>query len=1010
MATNDELKHSIDALTKKIGEFLDSNEKLSSARTVTESHKKETRVKELNEKLNETTAQTAVLNEQIEKLNANIFHQRNILDEISEIQGKIKKVDDDCLKIKEKLRETEEGSEEYIKLKLKLEEKLLKKKELEYNLTQKEAQKRIEGYNILDEKSEEWANRTKAIRKGISEISDGIKKIGDGITKALGPWTKMSQAAADYAKNIGLSGRGMDQFRKATINAVANRGIGAKYNTSVEELMKLQQGYTNKTGRQIQFSNANYETIAATSKILGEEGATEMLARFENFGLSVEDAGKRVGKMFSTASKSGLSLDKLSKNIRENLNLAQKYTFRNGTRGLESMAKKATELNLNMSQAAAFAERVNTVEGAIKTGAQLQVLGGPFAQMADPIGMLYEGLNDLEGLQDRMTQMFGNLGSFNKQTGEVELSAFNKVRIREAAKAMGVDENNIFEAINSSARRNEIANQLGNRTDISKETMELIKNVGTIQNGVAGVNINGEFVEAAKITNKDAKALQEISRSESDDVKDIAVRLRGWDDAVQGFKKQKDAVHGQLVETSNIGKGAQKIVQDVADMKGILIAIAGATIAGGVIGAVGGIGGIAKGVSHVGMGIPNLIGRGGKSVGSKSSGLLTRRRSGQGAFMHKGNAYTVNKTGQLTRVFEDGTTRSLSKSAFAKNPGTYNKLLKGAKLAKVGGAVAKGATIAGLVAIPVQLGTNYYVGKDKSRRGKFVDYAGNIGAGMAGGAATGAWLGSMLGPYGTIIGAGLGAIAGGVTSGIGARKRQLNRHIDEAGVELYGDYSMKELKQIRAATRGEGKLSEDLKEKMRMKGDSAAIEQISNLTKSVVDEATGALKVTNVNAQKKAGGGIVEGNSTSGDRIPVQTNAGEMVLNQGQQATLFNAIKNNDFSSISGIRKEAFATNKRDTTFGDVVVKPREDDSVITKPQEPIEKTVKYELGGTWNINIGGTINAVSPDGTSKKVDIDIDALKKTIEENLMKKISEGLARMEHGGRILPEKGYFYQG
>lgn len=1009
MATDIELKKSIDALTKKIGEFLDSSEKLSSARTVTESHKKETRINELNEKLNETTAQTAVLNEQIEKLNANIFHQRNILDEISEIQGKIKKVDDDCLKIKEKLRETEEGSEEYTKLKLKLEEKLLKKKELEYNLTQKEAQKRIEGYNILDEKSEEWANRTKAIRKGISEISDGIKKIGDGITKALGPWTKMSQAAADYAKNIGLSGRGMDQFRKATINAVVNRGIGARYNTSVEELMKLQQGYTNKTGRQIQFSNANYETIAATSKILGEEGATEMLARFENFGLSVEDAGKRVGKMFSTASKSGLSLDKLSKNIRENLNLAQKYTFRNGTRGLESMAKKATELNLNMSQAAAFAERVNTVEGAIKTGAQLQVLGGPFAQMADPIGMLYEGLNDLEGLQDRMTQMFGNLGSFNKQTGEVELSAFNRVRIREAAKAMGVDENNIFEAINSSARRNEIANQLGNRTDISKETMELIKNVGTIQNGVAGVNINGEFVEAAKITNKDAKALQEISRSESDDVKDIAVRLRGWDDAVQGFKKQKDAVHGQLVETSNIGKGAQKIVQDVAEMKGILIAIAGATIAGGVIGAVGGIGGIAKGVSHVGMGIPNLIGRGGKTAGSKSSGLLTRR-SGQGAFIHKGNAYTINKTGQLTRVFEDGTTRSLSKNAFAGNPGTYNKLLKGAKLAKVGGTVAKGANIAGAVAIPIDLATNYYVSQDKNRRGKFVDYTGNIAAKMGEGAAIGNFLGSFLPGAGNIIGTAIGAAIGASMGAHKARKNQISRHIDEAGVELYGNYSLKELKQIRNAARGEGKLSEDLKEKMRMKGDSAAIEQISNLTKSVVDEATGALKVTNVNAQKKAGGGIVEGNSTSGDRIPVQTNAGEMVLNQGQQATLFNAIKNNDFSSISGIRKEAFATNKRDTAFSDIVVKPREDDSVITKPQEPVEKTVKYELGGTWNINIGGTINAVSPDGTSKKVDIDIDALKKTIEENLMKKISEGLARMEHGGRILPEKGYFYQG
>ena len=103
------------------------------------------------------------------------------------------------------------------------------------------------------------------------------------------------------------------------------------------------------------------------------------------------------------------------------------------------MARKATEINLNMSQAAAFADKVSTVEGTITTGAQLQVLGGPFAQMADPIGMLYESLNDMEGLQDRMVQMFGNLGSFQKsrkKKSSKEVCKATRNRIRRILRAI----------------------------------------------------------------------------------------------------------------------------------------------------------------------------------------------------------------------------------------------------------------------------------------------------------------------------------------------------------------------------------------------------------------------------------------------------------------------------------------------------------------------------------------------------------------------------------------------
>lgn len=45
--------------------------------------------------------------------------------------------------------------------------------------------------------------------------------------------------------------------------------------------------------------------------------------------------------------------------------------------------------------------------------------------------------------------------------------------------------------------------------------------------------------------------------------------------------------------------------------------------------------------------------------------------------------------------------------------------------------------------------------------------------------------------------------------------------------------------------------------------------------------------------QKFANGGVVGGNSTTGDKVMARVNSGEMILTRGQQATLLNMLKNN---------------------------------------------------------------------------------------------------------------------
>ena len=906
------------------------------------------------------------------------YHQKDILDDIAEAERDINDLEKEKERVLSKITDTEEKEKKEAEYKLEIAREKLRLAELEQR-------RKIEGYNKIDRFENDFKNRTNQIRKGVNEIRDGVKKIGDSVTRLVGPWAKISQASADYAKNIGLSGKAMDSLRRSTIELVSNRGIGIKYNTSVQELLSLQQGFTKGVGRQVGLTTGDLETLAATSKILGNETTADFMAKFERFGLSMSDAGARAGKMFADASKRGIAWENYSKNFLDNITLAQRYTFRNGTRGLESMARKATEINLSMSQAASFAERVNTVEGSIRTGAQLQVLGGPFAQMADPIGMLYESLNDMEALQDRMVQMFGNLGSFNRQTGEVEISAFNRMRIREAAKSMGIDEANIFESINSNARRNEIANQLrGNHNGLTQDVIDLVKNTGTIRNGVAGVTINGQFKAANQITNADQRYLMEISRSESDDVKDIAQRLRGWDDYMQGFTKQKDATQAQLVESMGIGMGIQRLVGYVGEMHAFMKMLAIGTMGLAVGGAIAGGFGMIKGGSHILGGAKNFI-KGGKHV---ATGAGLQFANGEAAVYNTNSwGHWLDTNGKLASRTRS---KALDKSFAEATKASGGKALtsaKAVKAARVSTGVAKGANIAGWAGLAGDLATDYMVSSGKWRKGGSGDYLGNILSGAAEWGGLGGTVGAAAGGVGAPIGAIIGALIGGVNGAFTAGKHRLSREVGEnAGTELYGNYSYGELKKIKAALKGEGEISDKLREKMQMRGDAEMLNKIDSISKSIISD--GAVRTRVVGAQKKAGGGIVQGTDTSGqDNTVVMSNPREMMLNEAQQATLFNAINTGNFANIT----------------------PRVEPVSVEPPVPPVPQKMKIEFG-TLDINFkADDIKLIGTNGATKGIEIDVDSLKKQIEQSIMLTIGEHLERMDHGGRLVPNKGFFYQ-
>lgn len=483
----------------------------------------------------------------------------------------------------------------------------------QYNEKIDEANTKMEEHVRLKEKAGN-TSLAGSMMSDLSGLMGGFKKMYNAVNDLTKPYQKVDAAASKYAKTLGMTKAGMDSLAKTSLSNVSSK-LAAEYNVSTVELLEAQSNYMKATGRNIRVDSNDQESMAAM-KAMGGNG-NELAALYDNFGVSMESTADHVGKMFSDASKQGLSFEKYSDNVAKNIKIAQNYTFKNGLKGLESMAKKATAMKMDMQQVAALADKVSTVEGAIDVSSQLQVLGGPFAQLADPLGMLNEGLNDMEGLQDRLIKMVGGLGSFDKETGEVKVSSFNKQRIKAASQAMGVDYGTIMESVNAQARRGEISKQIAaseTASGFDDDMKELIMNSGTIKDGKAGVSINGKFKSVDELTANDYEALQAESRTETEDIKVMAKSLQSIEEKIEGFEKAKEAKQAEMYQgiTTEFGK-VNKWLSRMDTILTILSVIQGVVAAGQVI---GGLGDIFKG----GKGIVKGVFNGVKNIGKKIFG------------------------------------------------------------------------------------------------------------------------------------------------------------------------------------------------------------------------------------------------------------------------------------------------------------------------------------------------------------------------------------------------------
>ena len=893
-------------------------------------------------------------------------------------------------------------------------------------LIKKEKELREEITPVLQAKTKELAKAANTEEQAARMRKQGWSDIKRGATEAfrigkdfLDVWGKIDQAASKFAKTIGTGAVGMERLRKNAIESVQKGRFGAKYNVSADELIGLQETYSNTIGRNIQISASDQENMAAMFRVMGEGGG-DFAAKLENFGLSYTDAANKAGKMFKEAGKYGISFDKYSKNVANNIKLAQNYTFKNGIKGLESMAKKATAMKLDMQQVASFADKVSTVEGAINTGAQLQVLGGPFAQFSDPMGMMNEALTDMEGLQDRFEKMIGGLGNFDAQKGEIAISAFDKQRIKVAAEAMGMSYDQVMETTMAKGRQKFIGGQIANK-GYTEDEQELLKNIATVQNGkatVSYVDSSGKKQEVnlaeKSLSKTELEMIKQQTQSESDDIKDIATTLRGWDDVMQGTKKQYENTKAAIIERRGWGVKAKNIVEHVGESNRLLGLILNAVIALGL-----------------GNAALSMLRGGGKLINGRSGGAgrrvlgdATRAKSG-GGFKNVWES-TARSVGsgvlKSARVVKNAG-KSLTKAGYNTLGNIFTKggqgiqkvgigLAKnGGKILKVGGGIASGA-ISGVLTGIDEFGKG---GKDygKNAKGKsqnWKKYGRTAGSAVGGGfgAVLGGALGSMIAPgIGTAIGAALGGVAGdaiGKWAGGGfANQKRRAKKAEEFGIGgmLTGDYSVSELRKI---SKGKVVAGSKLEQKLKANNDLDTAkdikqirEQQANIDKQVVSAKSVEITTNDNIATGKsnmANGGMLNGPSHAQGGMPIlgsniEVEGGEFVVNKRSAKKYQNTL-----NAINSMGNGGIIKPRKMETGGSIII--NQTGGKLGGQSFGADKITVDPI----NVNVSGSIKLEGANGQKAELTADLLKNPQFISE-ITKLITKQMNINIHGANVI---------
>lgn len=369
----------------------------------------------------------------------------------------------------------------------------------------------------LDKQLESQIKRYKDQNAMVEKMTAKFKQWGSsnfGIGAVWGYLMQSDKAIKGLTLEMGLSGDKSEQLRD-NINGAAT--YAAKLGTSIADLAKAQQSYSDETQKTVLLTEKEFKNITNIGKgtALGVDEAGKLVGQFDLLGQSVQSTEKFVQGVVDSSERLGINATKVLKTLGKNFKTLNTFTFKDGTKGMAKMVEYSEKFKLDINDSINSAKMARSLEGAIEMASQLNVLGGEFAK-TDPFELLFLSRNDPAKYAKKLTELTKGMATLKKTEDgfQFDITAQDQDRLRQAADALGVSYENLAESARKVAQVQQIKKEtLG--LNLTKEEREYIEGIAKFddKSGKFYAMINGTKKSLAQLSTSDIKAMKQQEKT-----------------------------------------------------------------------------------------------------------------------------------------------------------------------------------------------------------------------------------------------------------------------------------------------------------------------------------------------------------------------------------------------------------------------------------------------------------------------------------------------------------------
>lgn len=307
----------------------------------------------------------------------------------------------------------------------------------------------------------------------------------------LNKFFELEKATGDLSSDMSLTTQQMEQMRRAVSVAAADAVI---LGASIEDVANAQKTFANETGRNVLLTREQLEAVIKIGKgtALGVENASQLVSVMELFGIETENAMNYIEKTQMKLQVVGLNSQKVLSTFKGLVDTSALFTgsLQQGTKDLMDISKLSARYRADLSGIVKLSDQLFNPEGAIELAAQLKILGGNFASMADPFKLMYQAQNDIAGLTQTFVDATAASAKFNSVTGEFEIPPKQRGILNAVAQATGQSADDLAKmAIQSAKFAKASAAMEHSGFAFTNQLKEYVENIATFKDGKAFVNV-----------------------------------------------------------------------------------------------------------------------------------------------------------------------------------------------------------------------------------------------------------------------------------------------------------------------------------------------------------------------------------------------------------------------------------------------------------------------------------------------------------------------------------------